>query len=321
MQEISYPLTNYVEIGQLACEQLNGIPTTDGYRLNGAKGKANVECFDYGFFSVMLSQCELEESVKVSRSKSQLEGYLAFDFLLRGYSDAFSNRINQQINQFSFGCYISTPCTASFCIYRPKTNYQLLSVLIEANWLESFLGKELPALLQKPNEPLFIHLPLEISLITSLKSLFSGKEKKVPRKPMIYAKSLEALTSALTPLWGENLHYSQHSFTPEELEIVSHLSEWFSTQSEPVPSVDKLAARFGLNKNKLQSLFKSVYGQTVADYIRHLKMQNAYELLLQNHSVSEVGHSLGYSNLSHFSKAFKKAFGLNPSQVRKNSSR
>jgi AraC-like DNA-binding protein len=37
-----------------------------------------------------------------------------------------------------------------------------------------------------------------------------------------------------------------------------------------------------------------------------------------NHSVKEVGHLLGYDNLSNFTAAFKKQFNLLPSELAEN---
>lgn len=43
------------------------------------------------------------------------------------------------------------------------------------------------------------------------------------------------------------------------------------------------------------------------------KMNLARQLLdTKIYSVSDVGYQLGYSNLSHFTEAFKKEFGINP---------
>lgn len=317
MEVLNYPLTNYVEIAKELCKAINGVPYENHYTAENKVGKALVEFFDYGQFSIMLSQYEVFTNVKIGRSYSSLKNHLAFDFLLKGYSDSFQNQVSQRVNQMHFGCYISTPSTESVCVYRPSNKYDLFSILIQKSWLESFIGKPLPEILQKPNEPLFIHIPLGFSLISSLMGLVQSEPQSFLRKPYLYSKSLEAVTSMVESLLLTEKKYEQHPFPPSELETVYQMVEWLENNPEANPSVQELSQQFGLNRNKLQFIFKSIFGQTVGEYVRFLKMNKAHELILQNLPIAEVGHGLGYSNLSHFSKAFRKVHGFNPSEALK----
>lgn len=317
MNVLSYPLTNYVEIAQALCKAINGELYENHYTADNKEGKAVVEFFDYGHLSIMLSQYEVFTDVKIGRSYSSLKNHLAFDFLLKGYSDSFQNQVTQRVNQMHFGCYVSTPSTESVCIYRPSNKYDLFSILIQKDWLESFTGKPLPEILQKPNEPLFIHIPLGFSLISSLMGLVQSEPQSLLRKPYLYSKSLEAITTIVESLLKTEKKYEQHLFPPSELETVYEMIEWLESNPENNPSVQDLSRLFGLNRNKLQFIFKSIFGQTVGEYVRFLKMNKAHDLILQNYSIAEVGHSMGYSNLSHFSKAFRKVHGYNPSEALK----
>ena len=52
-------------------------------------------------------------------------------------------------------------------------------------------------------------------------------------------------------------------------------------------------------------------GMTPNDYLTSLKLNEAARLLKFS-SVTEVAYDLGYENISHFIKLFKKKFGLTP---------
>jgi AraC-like DNA-binding protein len=80
-------------------------------------------------------------------------------------------------------------------------------------------------------------------------------------------------------------------------------------------SLIELAKRSGLNDFKLKKGFKEVYGYTVFGYLSHLRMDKAKALLQKGIPVSEVADAVGYKNPQHFTTAFKKRFGLLPSQV------
>lgn len=316
MNEIAYSLTNYNEIAPTICNTLNGELFENHYVYNGALGKAIVEFYDYDSFSVMYSKSKVLEDVKISRTKSQLIDFLAFDIVIRGFSNDFSATANDNLNRFNAGCYISTPSTESYCVYEKDIEYELLSVIIKKNWLESFIGKPLPFILSKPNEPLYIFTPVSKNLASSLSLLHQTEIGSSLRKSYLYIKTLEAIIMTIESLQLGNKEYRQHGFSPDELEIMFRLINWLQEHITEDTSIQSLSVQFGLNRNKLQSMFKSIFGQTLGEYARSVKMQKAYELLHLEYSVAEVGYQLGYSNLSHFSKAFKQEFGFNPSQVR-----
>ncbi len=97
------------------------------------------------------------------------------------------------------------------------------------------------------------------------------------------------------------------------MEIESLLVKDFS---QPPPTIVNLAERTGMSVSKLKTAFKKVYGTGVYEYYQKNRMQKARSLLLTGqYTVKEVGLQLGYTNLSNFSLAFRKEFGLLPSQV------
>jgi AraC-like DNA-binding protein len=97
------------------------------------------------------------------------------------------------------------------------------------------------------------------------------------------------------------------------MEIESLLVSDFS---KPPPTIVSLAARTGMSVSKLKSAFKRVYGTGIYEYFQKNRMQKARSMLLTGqYNVKEVGTQLGYTNLSNFSLAFRKEFGILPSQV------
>ncbi len=85
---------------------------------------------------------------------------------------------------------------------------------------------------------------------------------------------------------------------------------------EPAPTISQLARMFSISESKLKKDFKLLYGAPVYEYFQKIRMQAAKDKLLTGgHSVKEVAMELGYSNLSNFTIAFKKEFGLLPSKL------
>ena len=80
------------------------------------------------------------------------------------------------------------------------------------------------------------------------------------------------------------------------------------------PTIEELAREVGLNRNKLQSGFKAVYGVTISRYLRDVRLRRAKMLLTEDsYSIAEVSDEIGYSNSSQFSRRFREKFGMLPS--------
>lgn len=86
--------------------------------------------------------------------------------------------------------------------------------------------------------------------------------------------------------------------------------------SGPPPSLKTLAQTAYMSESSLKSKFKMIFGTSISNYYMQCKMNKAKELLIsKKYSVKEVGLKLGYSNLGHFAKAFKKEFNKLPSEL------
>lgn len=83
------------------------------------------------------------------------------------------------------------------------------------------------------------------------------------------------------------------------------------------PTQKELSRAVALNEFKLRRGFKEYFGITVYDYITRLRMEEARKLLLDYRlSISEVSSTVGFSHQNNFSIAFKKYFGIPPSELK-----
>ena len=87
----------------------------------------------------------------------------------------------------------------------------------------------------------------------------------------------------------------------------THLNEDLSLRS--------LAERFNINRTYLSTLFHQEMGTTLTDYINALRIEYATELLCNNHfSIAVVCTEVGFSDVSYFTRVFKKVMGQTPAQ-------
>ena len=86
---------------------------------------------------------------------------------------------------------------------------------------------------------------------------------------------------------------------------------------ESQSTIEILAYMEKIEKNTMQKCFKEIYGNTISQYRRRVRMQKGKDLLVQTSmSVTEIAGICGYSNISKFSAAFCNEYGVTPLQFR-----
>ena len=96
-------------------------------------------------------------------------------------------------------------------------------------------------------------------------------------------------------------------------QVISHLE----CNLDKRHSLECLSELVNLSPSRLSYLFKLNTGVSLAQYFKSLKMQKAKELIGASClSIKEVMVSVGIGDKSHFTKDFKKMFGLSPTQYR-----
>lgn len=79
------------------------------------------------------------------------------------------------------------------------------------------------------------------------------------------------------------------------------------------PNLDELSRTFLLSTTELEQHFQIVFGQTISSYHQKHRIYKGRDLLVSKEmNAKEIAYELGYSDLPHFSRTFKKEFGLSP---------
>ncbi|WP_437921306.1 helix-turn-helix transcriptional regulator [Sphingobacterium sp. LRF_L2] len=129
------------------------------------------------------------------------------------------------------------------------------------------------------------------------------------------ARILELLMYQLEQLGGNG--QEQELIKGNDIFKLEEARELLKNRYVSPPTQKDLSRAVGLNEFKLRRGFKEYFGITVYDYITRLRMEKARHLLLKEHMpISEVSNSVGFSHQNNFSIAFKKYFGLPPSELK-----
>jgi AraC-like DNA-binding protein len=81
------------------------------------------------------------------------------------------------------------------------------------------------------------------------------------------------------------------------------------------PQLPDLARNIGMSLTKMKQLFRQIFGDSIYNYFQVERMNEAAHLL-RNFSVSQVGYSIGFSNLSHFTRLFEKHHQIKPKRYK-----
>ena len=84
-------------------------------------------------------------------------------------------------------------------------------------------------------------------------------------------------------------------------------------------SITFLANLCNITPTYFTSVFKKIFNTTPKDYIINMRMEKAKEYLMYStYTMNEISEDLGYSNPAYFSAAFKKNYGVAPTEFKKN---
>jgi AraC-like DNA-binding protein len=156
---------------------------------------------------------------------------------------------------------------------------------------------------------LFISLPHR----TMLKEIFEIRDND----PLNRVRRLSGIIHLIEKFLYSFLRQEQatlpRTVKKNDLESMQHIEQILSSRLEGFPSLEFLAHDVFMSTSKLKNLFKQVYGHTLYDYYNKSRLQRAKELLVTGQcSIKQAGSEIGFSNLSHFAKAFRKEFGILP---------
>lgn len=186
-------------------------------------------------------------------------------------------------------------------------SYQMLH--LDISWLNQWYAE-----FQK--EGFDLNLPQHRPLIIKDESLyqaFSGMNETLFDSEKLILEKEQSLIYCLTQLLLPH-------FILEEIQKTQYLYEDFLDlihiikSSERFISLEELAQQVGLSRYAIIRLFKANVGLTPHAFQINLKINQARAQLKQGISLVELAVNLGFSDQSHFHKAFKAHTGITPRQ-------
>ena len=103
-----------------------------------------------------------------------------------------------------------------------------------------------------------------------------------------------------------------------EREKIAKAQSILEEQFDESITIKELSRKVAMNECYLKKGFKALTGKTIHEYQQAQRITRAKVMLqMEGRSVTEVAALLGYSSISHFSTAFKRATGTKPCELLK----
>ncbi|MGE4549113.1 MAG: helix-turn-helix transcriptional regulator [Intestinibacillus sp.] len=101
----------------------------------------------------------------------------------------------------------------------------------------------------------------------------------------------------------------------QRMESIAHR---LASDLQHPPTLDELAAQYGMGRTRLEQCFRETYGEPPYAYLKRRRLAAA-GLLLQttDKPIGEIAAEVGYQNASKFSAAFQALYGMTPRVFRK----
>lgn len=126
---------------------------------------------------------------------------------------------------------------------------------------------------------------------------------------LFLARSLRAASAAVTLHHYEGYDERDFDFTL----VLQYIQQNYRTVT-----LASLAQTFHFSETYLSKLIRKNLNQNFTDVLRNLKMNHAMDYLLHTPmKISEIAEAVGYDSVDHFSRTFRKVYGMPPLEYRK----
>lgn len=235
--------------------------------------------------------------VNVSGNEFDLVADTCYLHLMKNFDATFAYNKEKPTNALAIG--IPLPLFAYYIENTEGHKRVQLSDLLGENAYRLFT-KEID-----PKAALILREMIDCPYSHSMRKLFM--ESKAMELAAIYLQAF---------LYERELKSTATGLSKSDMEKIRLAKEKLLERMDAPPSLLELSRMVGLNDYKLKIGFKEQFGNTVFGYLREKRMERARHLLQEGTaSVSQAASLVGYANFSHFAEAFRKQYGINPSQL------
>ena len=293
-----------------------------GLELNSDFGRGNISMLGHKHYTAIRETYQYKPGMISTTRLNQ--PFIALCFQLEGSAQAIQSSTNEQLD--------ITPGEANLMIIPPMhESFELLEALGGTSFLvtlsEEYL-QDLSNRFPKVLDPILNRIKEQ--------DLCLQKEKNMPITPrmrsviqriqhpatdqIVGSLFLEAqILDLLSMMFARpnSPSSSGYSLSGTDLERIHRVQEILMSRLTDPPTLAELSKSVGTNEFKLKQGFKEVFGTTPYAYHLQHKLELARSYVLDTDlTISQIAYEVGYSDPAHLTNAFRKQYGIPPTDLR-----
>ena len=144
---------------------------------------------------------------------------------------------------------------------------------------------------------------------------------RVPRKSSLQTSPCSFSESHPSARINDNKHVVPADVCQgKDITLINHIAEYIEqSYANPLLNLSQMAQDFGMTENFLYYFFRTRMQKSFAQYLEDKRLEKAQALIAENtkESLSALAEHCGYANTQTFRRAFKKRYGLTPSEFKR----
>ena len=143
---------------------------------------------------------------------------------------------------------------------------------------------------------------------------------RVPRKSSLQISLCTFPESQTEAINGNEHAVPADIYQGKDIILIKHIAEYIEqSYANPLLNLSQMAQDFGMTENFLYYFFRTRMQKSFAQYLEDKRLEKAQTLIAENTkaSLTVLAERCGYANTQTFRRAFKKRYGLTPSEFKR----
>lgn len=326
MIKIEFNHTDYEEMLHYFAEVLKGKIDKNTLHLPAHIGEGFMKLIELpNGLQGIISDYTVHEDLLLNRTKINKDFYtLRFDEVIIPYTipSETASQVNADMSRVNTAVFLGSTKFDWMFLSLKGTRVKGVNILFSKEWLEQFLEVESVGDMIKKYLSLkmsaFNYEPMDMEYKRILAEVIQTDVDPSFETLIIQNRIMLLLERFFTRIFYKmsDMHFDVKLSNEDINRLKVIEKELVKDFTSDPPSINTLAPRAAMSPSKLKNSFKEIYGLPIGQYHQKHRMNKAKAMLLsRKYSIREVGVEVGYSNLSNFAKAFKKAFDQLPSDL------
>jgi len=297
---------------QKFAEETNSAIHNNSLQIPASIGNGFIKRIDIGRgFRILIHTYNMNESFTIKRlATDEVSDILTFRFINQTSSEkSYLSNVQVLNNRISIDDYLQARETVNYII-----------IVIEKEELLALTGlnpavEEVISFFDATSKPFLYQMNLTFEMKNVIRELSELQDHTNLEKLYYKTRVMELLYLFFSRFFKRSVG-GKFSAKRQDIEKVVAIEKIIMQDLSVQPNLAELSRKMGMSGTKMKELFRKIFGDSIYNYYQQARMSEAASLLKNNKdlSVSDIAYSLGFTNMSHFSKIFKKHMGVNPKE-------